>query len=435
MSQNLLHANDEHGVYPDSYYTASTSLLPPFPLAQGTLKTDVCIIGGGYSGLSCAIELKQRGYQVILLEAHRVGWGASGRNGGQLGFGQRRDQDDLENMLGQDDAKNLWVLAEDAKALVHELAKKYHIDYEYRAGLIHANHRSRLSRKTAAYVEKLQTRYAYDSIEFLDHQAICEHINSRAYYSGIYDHKSGHIHPLKFALGLARTADRLGVQIYEKSEVQHIENQPKPSVRTSQAQIKCKYVLLACNGYIGRLNRAAARQTMPIHNYIISTETLRDERAYNLIAKDAAVADSKFVINYFRYTHDRRLLFGGRESYKYPFPKDIKSFVRKPMLDIFPQLKDVKIDYGWGGTLAITRSRMPHIGWAGDDVLCVSGYSGHGVSMATLCGKLAAQAIAGQAEQFNLMAKVPTPAIPVSSLIRVPLLTLAMFAYSLRDKI
>ncbi|MGB1214366.1 MAG: NAD(P)/FAD-dependent oxidoreductase, partial [Pikeienuella sp.] len=242
-------------------------------------------------------------------------------------------------------------------------------------------------------------------------------------------------HPLKYALGLAHAAEAAGATIYELSEVTAVTKGAKPHVATALGEVSANHVIFACNGYLGDIAPAVAARVMPINNYILATEPLEPALAQRLIANNAAVADSKFVINYYRLSADNRLLFGGRESYGYRFPADIKAFVRKAMLDIYPQLSETGIDYGWGGTLAITMNRLPHLTRVSPNMLSASGYSGHGVAMATFCGMLAADAVRGQADRFDAMAAIPTPRFPGGSRLRSPLLALAMAWYALRDRL
>ncbi|MEX2518230.1 MAG: FAD-binding oxidoreductase, partial [Paracoccaceae bacterium] len=308
------------------------------------------------------------------------------------------------------------------------------IGCDLRPGVIHTAHRARLAPAFKAEVEHLARGYGYET-GYLDRPALRDLIDSPAYHAAIIDPGAAHIHPLNYALGLARAAAGAGVRVYEMSEATAIERGARPVVRTNAGAVSADHVLLACNGYLGGLAPEIAARVMPINNFIIATEPLAEDRARSLIGNDMAVADSKFVVNYYRLSADRRLLFGGRESYGYRFPVDIKGFVRKAMLEIYPQLADARIDYGWGGTLAITMNRMPHLARLGPAILSASGYSGHGVAMATLAGKLAAEAIAGQAEKFDLLAAVPSPRFPGGARLRSPLLALAMLWYSLRDRI
>ena len=429
---DLLTANDRQGAYPASYYAATATQLDPFPAAAGALSCDVCIVGAGYSGLSAALHLAQSGYDVVLLDAQRVGFGASGRNGGQVGTGQRVGQDVLEKLVGKGDARHLWDFSLDAVALVRDLIATHNLDCGWADGIIEADHRAKFVRHSHEYADKMRVEYGYDKIIPLSRDDIRSHVGSRAYHGGSLDTGGGHLHPLRYVLGLARAARAAGVRIFENSKVTRIDHDPV-TVHTATAQISAKFAILGCNGYLGALNGEVAARVMPINNFIVATEPLDDPAS--LIRDNHAVADSKFVINYFRLSDDKRMLFGGGESYGYTFPKDIAATVRKPMLQIFPQLKDVAIDYAWGGTLGITLNRMPHFARLSSNVLSISGYSGHGIALATLGGKLAAQAVQGQAEKFDIFAKVPSPRFPGGPRLRTPLLVLAMLWYSMRDRL
>ena len=431
---DLLTANDTPGAYPASYYAATAEPLDPFPAAAGENSCDVCVVGGGYSGLSAALHLAQAGYDVVLLDAQRVGFGASGRNGGQVGTGQRVDQDDLEHMVGKTQARALWDLSLESVRLVRDLTTAHKINCGWSAGIIEACHRPRDVPGYHTYAEKLQSEYGYDQIRTLDREEIHAQVGSPAYHGGNLDMGGGHIHPLRFTLGLARAAQAAGVRIFERSKVTAVEAKPAV-VKTEAAQIRANHVVLCCNGYLGALEPQVATRVMPINNFIVATAPLSDDLAQGLIRDNHAVADSKFVVNYFRLSEDNRMLFGGGESYGYRFPPDIAAKVRKPMLQIYPQLADTPIEYAWGGTLGITMNRMPHFARVADNIISISGYSGHGVAMATLGGKLAAQAIAGQAEKFDLLADLPSPRFPGGASLRTPLLVLAMLWYSLRDRL
>nr|WP_255768831.1 FAD-binding oxidoreductase [Maritalea mediterranea] len=432
----MLSINDQPQRYPPSYYASNIQPLEDCPPAAGDLHCDICVIGGGFTGLSTALHLAQRGYTVRLLEAQRVGFGASGRNGGQVGQGQRLDQDELEQMFGDSRAMELWQIGRAAPALVRELAASNLVHADFHPGVIHADHRQRYVSHSRAYVDKMRAKYGYDQISFLDKKSLGELVNSNAYFGGTLDMGAGHIDPLQFSLGLARMAQANGAIIHENSLVTDIEEGKQVVVKTDKARISADYLVLACNGYIGDLHRDVTRHVMPINNYIVATEPLSVEARANILAKNFAVADSKFVVNYFRFSDDNRMLFGGTESYRYKFPKDIASKVRKPMTEIFPQLAQVKIDYSWGGTLGITMNRMPHFERYGQgNIVSMSGFSGSGVAMGTLSGQIAAELISGQAERFDIMAQIPTPKFPGGKMMRHPLLVLAMLWYSLRDKL
>jgi len=423
---DFLTANDRDGAYPDSYYAASADLLPPLPTLEGERSANVCIIGGGYTGLSAALHCAERGLSVILLDAQRVGWGASGRNGGQAGSDQREDQLTLEKMVGLDHARRLFDLGLESGTTVKALIARHKIDCHLKPGILLTDHRARYTAETRAYIDHLHRAYDYEGMRFVDRDAVAEMIGTPVYHSGILDTAGMHLHPLRYALGLARAAQAAGAVIHERSRVSAIHRGKRVRVETGQGSVTADHVLLACNGYLGGLEPEVAARVMPVNNFIIATEPLSDDLAREINRDDIAVADSKFVVNYWRLSHDKRMLFGGRETYRYRFPDDIKTFVRKSMLDLYPQLADARIDYGWGGTLAITRSRMPHFARVAPNILSASGYSGHGVSMATLAGKLAAEAIAGQAERFDVMASVPTARFPGGALLRWPALVLGM---------
>ncbi len=432
---DILTINDRPGEYPRSWYAATATPLPPFAPARGEISCDICIIGGGYTGLSAALHLAQSGYDVTLIEANRLGSGASGRNGGQVGTGQRLDQDELEEIVGKIRARVLWDLALESVALVKELIRKHDIDCAWRDGIIHADHRARFVAHSHAYAEKLNRDYDYDLIRPLDRTEIRELVGSSGYHGGTLDMGSGHLHPLNYALGLARAAQAAGVRMFEQTRARDITPGTRPRVTTGEATVSADHVIVAANGYLGNLSPRLARRIMPINNYIVATEPLSADFARSLIRDNHAVADSRFVINYFRLSEDRRMLFGGGESYGYRFPRDIAALVRKPMLQVYPQLADTRIDYAWGGTLGITMSRLPHFTRMQGNILSAGGFSGHGVAMATLAGRLLAEAVQGQAERFDLMAALPTPRFPGGTLLRWPLLVLAMTWFSLRDRL
>lgn len=434
MGLNLLHSNDRKGEYPASWYAATANTAERFEALSGDTRADVCIVGAGYTGLSAALHLAEVGLSVVLLEAHRVGFGASGRNGGQLGSGQRLDQQGLEALMGDPEAAKLWQLGEDAKDLVKDLIKRHAIDCDLKPGVAWTGSSAGDVAHLHDYGHHLQNRYGYDDLEILDQQACQQMCPSPAYRGGFLDHGAAHLHPLNYALGLAQAATAAGAQIHEQSEVLQIESGAQVKVTTNSGSVTAEHLILACNGYLGGLNAQVAARVMPINNFIAATEPLGDEAA-KVLTRDVAVADSKFVVNYFRLSADKRLLFGGGESYGYRFPSDIEAVVRKPMIQIFPHLHDVKVDYAWGGTLGITIKRMPYLARLGANVLSASGYSGHGVGTATHAGQLMALAIQGQAEGFDTMARVPAPSFPGGSRLRSPLLVLAMTWYALRDRL
>lgn len=432
---SLLHLNDRPGEYPESLYAATRDPAPDRPALAGEIRADACIVGGGYTGLSAALHLARAGRRVVVLEAHRAGFGASGRNGGQIGSGQRLEVDALEKMAGKRAARRLWDMAEEAKALTYALAEEAGVPT--RRGIAHA---ARLASEVAhshAMAERLARDYGYDQITPLDRAGLQALIPSPAYVGGDIDRGAGHVHPLNLALGYARLAEAAGATIFERSEVTALAHgsATTPSrVTTTKGTVLADHVILAANGYLDRLEPRIAARVMPINNYIVATEPL-GTRAAEVLTEMIAAHDTKFVVNYWRLSEDQRLIFGGGETVTYRFPRDIAAKVRKPMLQVYPHLADVKITHAWGGTLAITLNRMPCFRRPAANALSASGFSGHGVAMATLAGKLMAEAVTATSDGFDVMAALPMPAFPGGTLLRGPMLVAGMSWYTLRDKL
>jgi gamma-glutamylputrescine oxidase len=425
------HADAEH---PPSWYRASALGLVDHPVLDGPVETDVCVIGAGYTGLSAALHLAQRGYSVTVLEARRVGWGASGRNGGQIGTGQRRDEDMLEAQFGRDAAHDLFQLAEEAKALVRDLVSRHAIDCDLREGQILCAAKPAHAHDLAARAARLASDYGYPQQQPLSREELRTLVASPAFFGGVFDAGAAHLHPLNYVLGLARAGVASGVRIFERSPATGYTGTAPVQVRTPQGSVRATTVVLACNGYLGRLEPRIADRIMPINNFVLATEPL-GARAAQLITNGACAHDTLFVVNYFRLSADQRLIFGGGENYTPRFPADLKALVRRHMLRVFPQLEDVRIDHAWGGTLAITMNRLPHVGRLDGDLWFAHGYSGHGVATATLAGQLLAEAIAGTSERFDLLARRPPPRFPGGTWLRRPGMTLGMLWYALRDRL
>jgi len=424
--------------YEPSYYSDSANSKADFPLLQGEVVADVCVVGAGYTGLSAALHLAEKGYSVVLLESEKVGWGASGRNGGQVAPGHNMAHEDLITKVGRQAADSLWQMSLDSVDLVKQLIADHQIQCDLKQGVLHVaakpSHVAQM-RETVSYKQDV---LGYPGIEFIPDSEVQAMLGTERYYGGEYWKDGAHLHPLNYALGLADAAVKAGVRICEDSRVTEYSTDATPGksaeVRTVEGVVKAKFILLACNGYLGKLEPRVAGKIMPINNFILATEPLSEQLCRRINRDDVAVADSKFVINYFKLSGDNRLLWGGGENYSSKFPADIGSFVRKYMLELYPELKDVRIDYGWGGTLAITLNRMPHFDRVEGSLFVAQGYSGHGVALATLGGKLMAEAISGTAEKFDTFAKVPTPTFPGGTLLRYPGLVAGMLYYSMRDR-
>lgn len=420
--------------YIDSYYAATANQLNEFPALEGEVQSDICIIGAGYTGLSAALHLAEKGYSVSLLESEKVGWGASGRNGGQVAQGHNMDHDELIKKVGKPMADSLWDMSIESVDLVKELIAKHSIDCDLKAGVLHVAAKPGHVKHLQESVEYKRNVLGYDKIKYVEKAEVEAMLGTDRYHAGEYMTDAAHLHPLNYALGLAKAAQAAGVKIYEHSRVTDYKGGAQAYVKTEKGTVKPKYILLACNGYLGKLEPKIAGKIMPINNFILATEPLPEELCRKINRDDVAVADSKFVINYFKLSGDNRLLWGGGENYTTKFPNDIPNFVRKYMLEFYPELADVKVDYGWGGTLAITLNRMPYFNRLEDNVFAAQGYSGHGVALATLGGKIMAEAVSGNAEKFDVFANVPTPTFPGGTLLRFPGLVAGMLYYAMRDR-
>ena len=418
----------------DSYYAASASAAPERPALAGAASADVCVVGGGFTGVSVALELAERGYDVVLLEAQRIGWGASGRNGGQICTGFSPDQDRIAGWVGAEDARRLFALAEEAKAIIHERVARHAIDCDLKSGYLHAALKPRHLAGMAESAERLSRDCGYDRLILLESAAALEpYIASGAYIGGLYDAGGGHLHPLNYCLGLARAAQLAGVRLHEGSPVVAIEPGAKPLARTPEGEVRAGVLVLCGNAYLGDLLPAIAGKIMPMGNYIGATEPLGAERAARLIPSDAAVCDWKFILNYYRLSADRRLLWGGLASYSTLPPPNLEGGLRREMAKVFPELADVRFDHLWGGLVGITMERTPQFGRIGGTLYFAQGYSGNGVALSGLAGRIIAEAIAGSAERLDLFARLPHTTFPGGRLLRMPTLVLAMAWYRLLD--
>jgi len=421
--------------YPDSYYVATATGIEDRPALEDELTADVCVIGGGFTGLSAALNLAELGMDVVLLEAERIGFGASGRCGGLIGSGQRMDVLEAEKMFGIERSKQLWHFAELAKEEIRKRVAKHDIHCDLQKGQFVGVHKKRYLGWARELADALTERYEYPFCRALGAEEAREYIATDNFFEGFYDPEAMTIHPLNYSLGLARAATSAGVRIFENSRVVNYSNADPALVRTDKGSVRASHVVLACNGYLENLEPRTAGKIMPINNFMIATESLGEERARDLISGRFGVHDTRFVVNYFRLSDDHRLLFGGGESYRPGFPRDISQFVRPYMLKLFPQLKGVTIDYAWGGTLSVTVNRLPHVGRLEPNVWFGQGYSGHGISTASFAGKVIAEAIAGVAGRFDALASLPTHAFPGGTLLRYPGMVLGMLYFSIKDRL
>ena len=422
-------------MYPESYYAATAAGITDHPRLTGQVEADICVIGAGFTGISAAIHLAERDYSVVVVAAARVGWGASGRNGGLIGSGQRKDALELEEEFGYERSREFWAFAEEAKTDIRDRVARHDIDCDLQYGQVEGVHKKSYVGFPARYAEALADRYDYPHARALTREEVRGLVATDTFLEGLHDTQAMSIHPLNYALGLARAAQEAGVRVYENSRVTGYTRSDPATVSTAGGHVDASFIVLGCNGYLGKLEPRVAGRIMPINNYLVATEPLGEEGARALIADRNCVHDTRFVVNFFRTSADHRLLFGGGENYRAGFPKDIAAFVRPHMLELFPQLTDARIDYAWGGTLSVTVKRMPHLGRLAPNLFFAHGYSGHGVSIANFSGRIVAEAIAGTASRFDVMASVKTLPFPGGTLLRYPGMVLGMLYYSLRDRL
>jgi len=418
--------------YIDSYYAASAHPAPARPPLAGTIECDVGVIGGGMAGCSAALHLAERGYRVAVLEEHRVGWGASGRNGGQVLPGLACGQDKLERLVGEGDARAIWEMTVGGMELVRSLIARHQIDCDWTPGHMLTAVRPRHVRELREELETLQGRYGYGALRLMDRDEVRRTLDTERYIAALYDGNSGHLHPLNYTLALAAAAER--AHIFEHTRaLGHASRDGFVSVPTAGGELRCRHLVLCGNVYLGGLAPALRSRIMAVGTYIVATEPLGAERVNALVRNRAAVADMNWILDYFRPTADSRLLFGGRVSYSGLDPLGTASATRARMLKVFPQLADTRVTHAWGGYLDITLNRAPHFGRLAPNVYFAQGFSGHGIVLTGVAGKLIAESIAGTAERFDVFARIPHRSFPGGMALRRPALVLAMLYYRLRD--
>ncbi|MCX9156407.1 FAD-binding oxidoreductase [Niveibacterium sp. 24ML] len=423
----------EQSLTTQSYYLATAPAAGPWPRLEGAVEADVCVIGAGFAGLSAAIELAQRGYRVVVLEAEQVGWGASGRNGGQAIVGHASDAP-IENQLGDDAARTAWGVTVEGLHLIRERIAQFNIDCDFVPGYKYLAVNERKARALHAWYEHITGFYQHPHWQWVGRKEVGEHIASPRFHSGLHDTLSGHLHPLKYCRGLARAAQSLGVRIFEDSRVTAISKGEPARVKTALGEVSARFVVLAGNSYLGALVPELQPRIMPVGTYVVASEPLAPALADSLIRERAAVCDSNFVLDYFRVSPDHRVIFGGRVSYSGMTPPNLVAGMKRRMLATFPQLGEgVKVDYSWGGFVDISMNRAPDFGRLAPNVYYLQGFSGHGLSLTGMAGRLVAEAIAGQAERFDLYARLKHHAFPGGAMLRTPALVLGMAWYRLRD--
>ena len=417
-----------------SWYEASVPERPEYPELDGSRQADVVIIGGGYTGLSAAYHLAKQGADVVLIEAEHFGDGASGRNGGQFGTGQRTWAEDLEAEYGYERAKALFDIAEEAKACLLAFASKHQIDMDYVPGQISVVHKPRYLKQYERHAELMQSRFNYPHLRFIGRDETEALLGSSRYHGGVYDAGTGHIHPLKLLIGTAKAAKAAGAKLYENTKATGISTASgRVEVATTKGTIVAKNAFIAVNAYGGTLEPISASHVMPIRSFIGATMPLGGDSP--VIPGGESVDDSRFVVRYFRRSKDGRLLFGGREAYTADNPREISTHIRRQIAEIYPALANVEITHAWGGSVGITMPRQPFVREVMPGVISAGGYSGHGVMLANFMGKLYADSISGKREKLKLFEELRIPAFPGGRTLRAPLLFLALSWYALMDRI
>lgn len=416
-----------------SWYQDSVADRPTYDALDGSIAVDVAIIGGGFTGLQAAYNLAQRGVSTVLIEASRLGDGASGRNGGQFGSGQRAWPDELEPELGYERSRALFDMAENAKRYLLDFAETHGIDMDYLPGQMNVAHKPGHADDYRRIADLLATRYDYPHVSFMDRAETSERLGSTRYHYGVRDAGTGHIHPLKLLIGLARVAAQAGARICEMTPAKSLTQAAgKTLIETPRGTITADRVLLGTNAYIGNLEKQTASHVMPIRSFIGASVPL--DRFPEILPGSEAVADSRFVVRYFRKSRDGRLLFGGREAYTADSPRDMSKHIRRQIAEIYPALKDIEITHAWGGSVGITLPRKPFVREVMPGVTSIAGYSGHGVMLSNYSGKMYADMVAGNTSELDLFKELKIPPFPGGARFRSPLLFLALTWYALRDR-
>ena len=392
------------------------------------------MIGGGFTGLSTALCASEAGMSVILLEAEQIGFGASGRNGGHLIPGLRWSMRELAAAFGVERAKAIMGAALSARDSVHDRIKRHSIVCDLKPGHLEAAHKPEHFQEMCREVDFRRQELGDESLEIVQPDDIGRHVGTSRYHGGVLDRNGGHFHPLNYAMGLASAGQGAGVRMYEGSRVTRLDDRASVVVETNSGSVTAKCAVIACDSWTGDLVPELGRHTVPIMNYNIATAPLGEDLAAAILPGDVAVADSRFVLNYYRLSADRRLIFGGGEKYSQRPPADIGAFVRRHIIQLFPSLENVAIDYGWGGAVAVTANRLPHFGRHGNCYFA-QGFSGHGALLTTLAGELIVETMTGNSKRFELFANLPHSRFPGGKLLQRPLATLGLIWYALRDRL
>lgn len=417
-----------------SWYAATAMDRRVRPALDGETTAEICIVGAGFTGLSAALELAERGHDVVVLEAERIGFGASGRNGGQIVNGYSRDLATIASRYGTSKAAALGQMSLEGAAIIRDRVHRYGIDCDLRDGGFFAAFTAKQMRELQAHKQEWE-KHGHPALEIVSRTDVSRYVTTDRYAGGLIDRLGGHIHPLNYVLGEAAAIERLGGRIFERSRVLGMEDGGRLTVKTAQGRVRCDYLLICGNAYLAPQFPEISRRVMPVSSQIIVTEPLEAGLAEALLPADYCVEDANYVLDYFRRTADNRILYGGGIGYGGRDPADIAAAIRPKLLKTFPQLARVRIDYAWSGNFALTLTRIPHVGRLSPRIYFSHGDSGHGVTTTQLLGKILAEAVQGQAARFDLWASLPNLPFPGGQTFRVPITRLGAWWYGLRDRL
>ena len=424
----FLKFNTDTKQHAPSYYAATANWQTDYPELEGAIEADVAIVGGGFSGVATAVELSERGYKVVLLESNRIGWGASGRNGGQIIGGYGQNPGAFRSTIGSEGVDIVEGMGVECVDIIKQRIEKYNIDCDLKWGYCEVGLKKRHLKSYQQWAED------DPAMHLLDQDQIKEYVNSELYLGGYYREDWGHIQPLNLCIGEAKVAQSLGANIFENSQVTNITYGDNPVVTTQKGSVKAGHVILCGNAYMGKLVPYLDARVLPATSCIIGTEPLSDEQLQQTMVRDVAVCDSRTALDYYRLSADKRLLFGGLSNYTGLEPANAEAVMRNKMAKVFPSLKTVKIDYSWSGRMGISVRRMPQIGrLKNSNILYASGYSGHGVAPTHMTGRLLAEAVDGNTHRFDIMNKMFHLPWPGGKLLRRPAMAAGMMFYKIRD--
>ncbi|MFT6286393.1 MAG: gamma-glutamylputrescine oxidase [Halieaceae bacterium] len=429
--QNTLESREHAG----SYYADTANWQTQYPTLENAIEADVVVIGGGFTGVNTALELAERGRDVVLLEANRISWGASGRNGGQIIGGIGHDPERFQKHIGEEGVRAIHQMGLEAREIIRERVEKYQIDCDLKWGYCDVALKPRHMKafvEWKAFEKTIGNPHPYT---LLDREELKEYVNSDTYLGGLMNTGNGHIHPLNLCIGEARAGESLGMRIFEQSRAIEIVHGDRPQIRSERGSVTADQVVLCGNAYMGDLQTRLARRVLPACSSVVATEPLSQDLADNLMPGDLAVCDPRTALDYFRLSADRRMLFGGLSNYTGLEPKDLEGTIRRKMLKVFPELEDVAVDYGWSGRMGIGLNRMPQLGRLAENVAYIQAYSGHGVAPTHMMARITAEMVTGSPDRFDVFAKIPHYPFPGGKLLRRPAMAVGMTYFKIKDEL